>query len=616
MRLLNTTTFELKEFLSVRPPYAILSHTWGPDELVHETFHTWDKTSQNTPSTKKTSGFCSLAHRDGYEWCWIDTICIDKKSSAELSEAINSMFCWYKEADVCYAYLSDVKIDYSAPDTLKDFEKSRWHTRGWTLQELLAPRRVEFFDVDWDQIGTKTSLQSSIADISGIRKQVLVSEFVPSSLDSICVAEKMSWAARRKTSRTEDIAYCLLGIFDISMPLLYGEDEKAFQRLQRNILSQTEDFSLFAWKGFPYPRRRTDELYHLFALTPFEFCEDPEVRNLYNWRYESLESGPYHLNCKAFSTMKDPGFVLGEPVERINGFDFKLVFFGESLAVLGRISSPGISSSTEYLCLPVAQVNGHYVKSGVPVRVSRPRDNEISCTFTRILSRPNGRRNPVKADYYNLDTPLLLLSLRTDQETWTQLLRVEVIQKTSILILRVGSAEFIVFFGYKEWMLVTDWNHLRSSKSLLPTFSPDTKCSNFTHYKVREGLHTVCHLKERPKGWLMSQEMQSAVAKQQCEKLVTRQERFFSLDVGFISPEQVTEKLEFVASTAVDRAEMEHLFESLEPREFILANKEDVWNDTRVEMERESEKKRMKLWKEPNITPELAYYWSKRWAAK
>ncbi|RYP01527.1 hypothetical protein DL764_006193 [Monosporascus ibericus] len=167
--------------------------------------------------------------------------CIDKASSAELTEAINSMFRWYRNAEICYAYLSDIP---SAKRIHQKLERSRWFTRGWTLQELIAPAEVVFYSMDWDHVGTKSELSASISSITKIDASFLDSK----NLMSASVAQRMSWAAHRETSRPEDIAYCLLGIFDINMPLIYGEGMKAFQRLQEEIIeSYPMDYSFFAW---------------------------------------------------------------------------------------------------------------------------------------------------------------------------------------------------------------------------------------------------------------------------------------------------------------------------------------------------------------------------------
>ncbi|CAJ2511845.1 Uu.00g074700.m01.CDS01 [Anthostomella pinea] len=252
MRLLNTTTLQLKQFLGSRPPYAILSHTWDDEEVTFQDIQDIQGSGASSKiGYQKLSRACELALSDGYEWIWIDTCCIDKTSSAELSEAINSMYSWYGASDLCYAYLLDHDVSTGQSWT---FEKSRWFLRGWTLQELIAPRRIVFYTSDWFDtrregevgtwymLGTKTTLQVKIEAITGIGAQVLLGL---KPLSEITAAQKMSWAAKRLTTREEDMAYCLMGIFDINLPLLYGEGKKkAFLRLQEEILHRYGDYSL------------------------------------------------------------------------------------------------------------------------------------------------------------------------------------------------------------------------------------------------------------------------------------------------------------------------------------------------------------------------------------
>lgn len=179
----------------------------------------------------------------------MSSLSIDKTSSAELSEAINSMYMWYRDADVCYAYLTDVPIPFEVDSSgvgfyglPEAFKGSRWFSRGWTLQELIAPKTVEFYTVIWEEIGTKQSLRDEIALITGIDSRVL--EGCDPSVYH--VSERMSWAASRTTTRVEDMSYCLLGIFKIHIPLLYGEGKRAFIRLQEEILRTTEDYTILA----------------------------------------------------------------------------------------------------------------------------------------------------------------------------------------------------------------------------------------------------------------------------------------------------------------------------------------------------------------------------------
>ncbi|OCL00979.1 beta transducin-like protein HET-D2Y, partial [Cenococcum geophilum 1.58] len=218
--------------------YGVLSHTWGADE-EEVTFRDLIDGTGKTKAGYRKICFCGKqAAKDDLQYFWVDTCCIDKSSSAELSEAINSMFRWYQDAAKCYVYLSDVSVSTSDGDNefsrrwKPAFKKSRWFTRGWTLQELIAPASVEFFSKEETQLGDKQSLEQTLHEITGIAIQVLRGN----SISYPPVDERMSWAARRETKREEDAAYCLLGIFDIHMPLLYGEGrKKAFARLQKEI---------------------------------------------------------------------------------------------------------------------------------------------------------------------------------------------------------------------------------------------------------------------------------------------------------------------------------------------------------------------------------------------
>ncbi|KIN07159.1 hypothetical protein OIDMADRAFT_64423, partial [Oidiodendron maius Zn] len=218
MRLLNTTSLELVEFFGEQvPQYAILSHTWEDEEVSFQ--YIQDPACKGLRGFTKIAACCRQAREDELDWVWIDTCCIDKLSSSELSEAINSMYRWYVNAAVCYVYLFDV----SPLDPFLDerrFAAARWFTRGWCLQELIAPRELEFYANDWTELGTKLSLKANLLKITSIPVSVLMGEELPSKC---LVAERMSWASKRTTTRIEDTAYCLLGIFNVNMPLLYGE---------------------------------------------------------------------------------------------------------------------------------------------------------------------------------------------------------------------------------------------------------------------------------------------------------------------------------------------------------------------------------------------------------
>ncbi|KAH0443071.1 HET domain-containing protein [Colletotrichum camelliae] len=244
MRLLHTTTLDLKEFVDDIPPYAILSHTWENDEVSLQDLST--TAGRSKKGFKKIEACCAQARRDGYDWAWLDTCCIDKTSSAELSEAINSMFRWYRQARVCYVYLSDLPSQYPGDVDRRQFDNVKWFTRGWTLQELIAPRAIEFYDQNWEEVGTKVSLLDLLHDKTGIRGDILDGS---TTHTVVSAGERMSWASNRETTRQEDLAYCLLGIFDIHMPLIYGEGSQAFIRLQQEILRTSEDLSILLWTG-------------------------------------------------------------------------------------------------------------------------------------------------------------------------------------------------------------------------------------------------------------------------------------------------------------------------------------------------------------------------------
>ncbi|KAK1655153.1 hypothetical protein BDP81DRAFT_477100 [Colletotrichum phormii] len=213
---------------------------------------------------RKIQYFCRLALQQGYKYAWVDTCCINKQDFTELTEAINSMFKWYARSSVCYAYLSDVGVDGVS------LQQSQWFTRGWTLQELIAPTRVDFFDKDWNYIGSQADLCDIIQERTNIDKSILVagSGRVEGLLTTIPVARRMSWASGRTTKREEDLAYCLLGVFGVKMPLLYGEGNRAFIRLQEEIIKETNDLSIFAWSA---PTDSPLGYFGILAMSPSVF---------------------------------------------------------------------------------------------------------------------------------------------------------------------------------------------------------------------------------------------------------------------------------------------------------------------------------------------------------
>ena len=223
MRLINTTTLELENgFDSKTTRYAILSHTWSDHEVSLQAYR--------QPLTRSGAGYqkivecCRLASAAGINHAWIDTCCIDKTNSVELTEAIQSMFTWYEDAVVCYAFLDDI-LSTRHPRLVTDVElrTCKWFYRGWTLQELLAPHTLYFFDQEFQPIGSRQDLAVAIASVTTVPKQYLLKR---KPLREACIAQRLSWVAKRETTRPEDIAYCLFGIFNVNMPLYYGEGGK------------------------------------------------------------------------------------------------------------------------------------------------------------------------------------------------------------------------------------------------------------------------------------------------------------------------------------------------------------------------------------------------------
>ncbi|MCJ1326852.1 hypothetical protein MMC10_003518 [Thelotrema lepadinum] len=272
MRLLKAVGFELVDFApDAIPKHAILSHTWGEGEVLFADIQ--DLSFKRKKAYNKVQRACVQAQRDGFEYIWIDTCCIDKSSSADLSEAINSMYKWYEDADVCYAYLSDV---HTTTDV--DIGPARWFTRGWTLQELLAPTNLIFFASDWTKIGEKTTLTKSLSKITTIDEDILAGL---KPFDTVSVARRMSWAAPRKWTRPEDTAYGLMGLFSVAMPMLYGEGgERAFLRLQEEIMKQSDDQSIFAW----FDDEASEDSYHgLLAKSPHKFIRSGQFIPYRGW---------------------------------------------------------------------------------------------------------------------------------------------------------------------------------------------------------------------------------------------------------------------------------------------------------------------------------------------
>ncbi|KAK5632731.1 hypothetical protein RRF57_008445 [Xylaria bambusicola] len=316
MRLINVHTLELEEFWGREPPlYAILSHTWGSEEV---SFREWkDRESiSHKAGYRKIRDVAQLTESFDIDYCWVDTNCIDKSSSAELSEAINSMFAWYSNALCCFVYLDDVaSVDEehskkmrlkrrSGGYTFDALQDSRWFTRGWTLQELIAPACLVFLSKNWEIIGClkkvsrgrdwpgvwlehwfymstdqiqiiEEEIIDDISRITGIGRESLT---IREDYEDQSIAVRMHWASKRKTTRVEDMAYCLLGLFKINMPLLYGEGSAAFQRLQEEIMKVSVDQSIFAWSSEPLGIEKDSGYISLMAPWPSAFTNKYIVR--------------------------------------------------------------------------------------------------------------------------------------------------------------------------------------------------------------------------------------------------------------------------------------------------------------------------------------------------
>ncbi|KAI1121361.1 HET-domain-containing protein [Nemania abortiva] len=261
MHLLDTSTFELgtgDQAYFRQQGYAILSHRWVGDEINFKQLPNViaelrsSKAPASTPQIEKIRNACKTARDSGFKWLWIDSCCIDKSNAVELDESIRSMFRWYGYARICITYLNDVDSTGGwGPEVFDSIEKegpSLWFSRGWTLQELLAPSELRFYDRNWKYIGTKHGHARALSQITGIAVDYLMGV---KNFRAACIATKMSWMAGRTTTRTEDVAYSMLGIFDVHMNTRYGEGAEAFMRLQQELLTAPNllvDESLFAWR--------------------------------------------------------------------------------------------------------------------------------------------------------------------------------------------------------------------------------------------------------------------------------------------------------------------------------------------------------------------------------
>ena len=264
MHLLNVRTRQLEHFPDPPPPpYAILSHLWTAGD-AHRFHEIGTPGIDNSPSYHKVDMCCKLALEGGLDYVWIDTCCADANSSSVFTEVLNSAYAWFQGAEVCYVYLDDVDGAESPEKEESTFRLCKWFKRAWTLQELLAPTNLVFFSKDWSNIGTKDDLAVVISEVTGIHRDAIL---YPDRVHRFSIAARMSWASGRKSSKSEDRVYSLLGLFGVNLPIVYGEGEKeTFVKLQHKIIETSDDQSIFAWRSVLNPSS--------FPTTPFADSPD------------------------------------------------------------------------------------------------------------------------------------------------------------------------------------------------------------------------------------------------------------------------------------------------------------------------------------------------------
>ncbi|KAK7709376.1 hypothetical protein SLS64_006289 [Diaporthe eres] len=405
MRLINLDTLELESFTGYGkiPSYAILSHTWGPDEVTYA-----DMTTRSREELGQKAGYqkivrfgqfvrdrdvpkpvgrvprCAEDRRVGRKnapamWpsayrpthIWVDTCCIDKSSSSELSEAINSMFAWYQEAVFCVAILED--YEHPGGENSSQFRpsedaflKCRWFTRGWTLQELLAPGRLFFVDKNWVSLGPRFEVLDSVSAASGIDAMYLQN----GSWQKANIAKRLSWAAKRETTRPEDLAYCLLGVFGVHMPLLYGEGgHSAFIRLQEEIIKEFDDHSIFAWgrrnhaKAGPW-NESPNVVLGAFASHPSQFQGLDNVQT-----YSGDEEEPHSVTNK--------GIRIRLPIVKVEG--------NTTIAILRCHTSDPLGGFMGIYIEPCPLKPGVYCRSSSTPALACVSDNVAQSAETKLI---------------------------------------------------------------------------------------------------------------------------------------------------------------------------------------------------------------------------------------
>ena len=386
MRLLDTRTAEFRWVDEPRHvSYAILSHVWtkegegSPEQSFEDVtkilkpstrFKPWParrkKGAISPKLSEKIRQCCAVAREHHFDSVWVDSCCIDKASSSELSEAINSMFNWYQHAKVCYAYLYDVDDDDDPRALGSQFRRSRWFSRGWTLQELIAPRVLVFLSKGWRVLGTKAMLATVIEQVTGIDYAILTHE---ASLDSVSVARRISWASRRQTTREEDEAYSLMGILGIHMPAIYGEGRFAFIRSQEEVLRQTSDQSLFVWG--------------LALYDNVELTDDapPDITHFWEEPVQSMWDGSYVRNLFALSPRDFASSSKASFLPRH--------FFLEQLGINCPISDYTMTSHGVRMTVPVLAVKPRH--SDIPIHLAVLACKDDEGRMVALIVRNQGR---------------------------------------------------------------------------------------------------------------------------------------------------------------------------------------------------------------------------------
>ncbi|KAI1410624.1 HET-domain-containing protein [Hypoxylon sp. FL1857] len=399
IRVINVRTFEFEEFPNeseVFGKYAILSHRWSGDEvsfqkmndggfrkrlagrferMLHSIHHGF----------KKIKATCRLAREVyGLQYVWIDSCCINQDDIYEKQASINSMFRWYQNASVCIVHLFNHEDSHNFP-TRESLPPDNWFKRGWTLQELLAPRKVHFYSANWHLIGSKNDYAAEIKDITGIPEAAITNKC---RLDSYSVAQRMSWAAERETTHGEDMAYCLLGIFDIvDMQKLYGLGAvEAFRLLLKKIIERTNDMSIFGWSDFEYSQ--SAENYNLLARSPKAFARCGDFGNISKeWHRTKIEQGRLEITGTARLRFVNIPSSLDPSKGDFPYWDASPTCWTQSLAA-------GVDSLPRYV-LFVSAVEGTAV--GIVL------ERETKGSFKRDMKRPLVRMDGVNAEFVQFD---------------------------------------------------------------------------------------------------------------------------------------------------------------------------------------------------------------------